>query len=105
MFHLKQNDSFLTNRHKSMSEELINKSEEVAPENEVIPTQEMKEEVAPVAEEIIEATPEIAIPFVYDNLLPMADDFIFAEDDLVFFLIGFFEQQKLINQLLLCHIF
>lgn len=59
MFHLKQNDSFLTNRHKSMSEELINKSEEVAPENEVIPTQEMKEEVAPVAEEIIEATPEI----------------------------------------------
>lgn len=59
MFHLKQNDSFLTNRHKSMSEELINKSEEVAPENEAIPTQEMKEEVAPVAEEIIEATPEI----------------------------------------------
>lgn len=57
MFHLKQNDSFLTNRHKSMSEELINKSEEVAPENEAVPTQEMKEETAPVIEEVIEAVP------------------------------------------------
>lgn len=59
MFHLKQNDSFLTNRHKSMSEELINKSEEVAPENEAVPSQEMTEEVAPVAEEVVEATPEV----------------------------------------------
>ena len=59
MFHLKQNDSFLTNRHKSMSEELINKSEEVAPENEAVPSQEMTEEVAPVTEEVVEATPEV----------------------------------------------
>jgi len=42
-----------------MSEELINKSEEVAPENEAVPSQEMTEEVAPVAEEVVEATPEV----------------------------------------------
>lgn len=29
----------------------------------------------------LEANPEIAIPFIYDNLLPMADDYIFAEQD------------------------
>jgi len=42
-----------------MSEELINKSEEVAPENEAVPSQEMTEEVAPVTEEVVEATPEV----------------------------------------------